>query len=40
MISETARTAVLGYAKRRGRNAVIEHGIVQPLDKAGMALAS
>jgi diguanylate cyclase (GGDEF)-like protein len=35
-----AADAALYAAKRRGRNAVIEHGFLQTLDEAGMALAS
>ncbi|MCC8942242.1 diguanylate cyclase [Bradyrhizobium sp. Arg68] len=35
-----AADAALYAAKRGGRNAVVEHGFVQRLDEAGMALAS
>jgi len=35
-----AADAALYAAKRGGRNAVVEHGFVQKLDEAGMALAS
>jgi diguanylate cyclase (GGDEF)-like protein len=35
-----AADAALYAAKRRGRNAVVEHGFAQQLDAAGMALAS
>ena len=35
-----AADAALYAAKHRGRNAVIEHGFLQTLDEAGMALAS
>lgn len=35
-----AADAALYAAKHRGRNAVVEHGFVQMMDEAGMALAS
>jgi len=35
-----AADAALYAAKHRGRNAVVEHGFVQLVDEAGMALAS